>query len=192
MFLSNWLVFKIVLAAVTGLVDYPLAADVLLVYDNANKLYLSGGSLEYVSNVVLYKGETSYEIEGPNFIAGDEQKITASDAASSDQFGYSISIDGDYAIIGSVNNNAAYIFKRDGSTGVWTEQTKLTPTSDSQNSTSDKFGQSVSISGNYAIVGAPEYNHNQTQRTGAAYIFVRSGTTWTQQQKLLASDLGGQ
>jgi hypothetical protein len=62
MFLSNWLVFKIVLAAVTGLVDYPLAADVLLVYDNANKLYLSGGSLEYVSNVVLYKGETSYDM----------------------------------------------------------------------------------------------------------------------------------
>src|SRR6056300_1867920 len=62
MFLSNWLVFKIVLAAVTGLVDYPLAADVLLKYDDANKLYLSGGSLEYVSNVVLYKGETSYTL----------------------------------------------------------------------------------------------------------------------------------
>ena len=62
MFLSYWLVCKLVLAAVTGLLDYPLAADVLLVYDNANKLYLSGGSFEYVSNVVLYKGETSYEI----------------------------------------------------------------------------------------------------------------------------------
>jgi alpha-tubulin suppressor-like RCC1 family protein len=191
MFLSNWLVFKIVLAAVTGLVDYPLAADVLLVYDNANKLYLDGNSIDYVSNVVLYKGETSYEIEGPNFIAGDEQKITASDAASSDQFGYSVVIDGDYAIIGSVNNNTAYIFKRDGSTGVWAEQTKLIPTSDSQNSTSDNFGQSVSISGNYAIVGAPEYNHNQTTNAGAAYIFVRSGTTWAQQEKLIASDLGG-
>ncbi len=63
MFLSNWLVFKIVLAAVTGLVDYPLAADVLLKYDDANKLYLEGNSIDYVSNVVLYKGETSYEIE---------------------------------------------------------------------------------------------------------------------------------
>ena len=62
MFLSNWLVFKIVLAAVTGLVDYPLAADVLLVYDNANKLYLDGNSIDYVSNVVLYKGETSYDM----------------------------------------------------------------------------------------------------------------------------------
>jgi len=62
MFLSNWLVFKIVLAAVTGLVDYPLAADVLLVYDNANKLYLDGNSIDYVSNVVLYKGETSYTL----------------------------------------------------------------------------------------------------------------------------------
>jgi len=191
MFLSNWLVFKIVLAAVTGLVDYPLAADVVLKYDDANKLYLDGNSVDYVSNVVLYKGETSYEIEGPNVIAGDEQKITASDAASSDQFGYSIVIDGDYAIIGSVNNNAAYIFKRDGSTGVWSEQTILIPTSDSQNSTSDKFGYSVSISGNYAIVGAPEYNHNANTNAGAAYIFVRSGTTWTQQQKLIASDLGG-
>ena len=40
MFLTNWLIFKIVLAAVTGLVDYPLAADVLLVYDGVNKLYL--------------------------------------------------------------------------------------------------------------------------------------------------------
>src|SRR5210317_377123 len=62
MFLSNWLVFKIVLAAVTGLVDYPLAADVLLKYDDANKLYLEGNSIDYVSNVVLYKGETSYTL----------------------------------------------------------------------------------------------------------------------------------
>ena len=69
MFLTNWLIFKIVLAAVTGLVDYPLAADVLLVYDGVNKLYLSGNSLDYVSNIVLYKGETSYDLTNPSNLA---------------------------------------------------------------------------------------------------------------------------
>ena len=95
MFLSNWLVFKIVLAAVTGLVDYPLAADVLLVYDNANKLYLSGGSLEYVSNVVLYKGETSYEIsESLNLDASNEQILFANDAEAGDELGNSCDVHG--------------------------------------------------------------------------------------------------
>ena len=120
MFLSNWLVFKIVLAAVTGLVDYPLAADVLLVYDNANKLYLSGGSLEYVSNVVLYKGETSYEIsEYPRIDFNNETKFTGE--TSTGNFGSRVSIDGDYLAItdsfyDSSDNGKIYIYHRSGTT----------------------------------------------------------------------------
>ena len=60
-FLSNYLVFKIVLAAL-GRVDYPVAGDLELKYDNANKIYLSGGSLEYVDDATLYTtigGETT-------------------------------------------------------------------------------------------------------------------------------------
>ena len=64
-FLSNYLVFKIVLAAL-GRVDYPVAGDLELKYDTANKIYLSGGSLKYVDDVTLYTtiaGETTnYEL----------------------------------------------------------------------------------------------------------------------------------
>ena len=49
-FLSNYLVFKIVLAAL-GRTDYPVAGDLELKYDTANKIYLSGGSLDYVDDV---------------------------------------------------------------------------------------------------------------------------------------------
>jgi hypothetical protein len=192
MFLSNWLVFKIVLAAVTGLVDYPLVADVLLVYDNANKLYLSGGSLEYVSNVVLYKGETSYEIEGPNVITGYVQKLTAgSDAASQDNFGYSVAVSGDYAIVGmpydddnsASNSGSAYIFKHSGTS--WSLQQKLTAGSDA--ASQDNFGWSVSISGKYAIIGSWR-DDDGGSNSGSAYIFVREGTSWSLQEKLTASD----
>jgi alpha-tubulin suppressor-like RCC1 family protein len=187
MFLSNWLVFKIVLAAVTGLVDYPLAADVLLVYDNANKLYLDGNSIDYVSNVVLYKGETSYEIEGPNVIVGDEQKITASNADADDEFGSSVAISGDYAIVGAKlgdeastsDAGAAYIFKHNGTS--WSEQQIITA---SNPDTSDYFGGSVSLSGDYAIVGATREDGEK----GTAYIFKRSGTSWSEQKKITSSD----
>ena len=60
-FLSNWLVFKIVLAAL-GRTDYPVAGDLELEYDNANKLTLSGGSLKYIDDVTLWStigGETT-------------------------------------------------------------------------------------------------------------------------------------
>ncbi|ADQ91338.1 hypothetical protein BpV2_171 [Bathycoccus sp. RCC1105 virus BpV2] len=187
MFLSNWLVFKIVLAAVTGLVDYPLAADVLLVYDNANKLYLSGGSLEYVSNVVLYKGETGYEIEGPNVIAGDEHKITSSDNTSGDQFGFPVSIYGDYAVCGAtwddtLRKGSAFIFKREGTT--WIQQSKIVK--DGTRSDYDHFGWSVAISGDYVISGMIG-NNTGGNAAGAAYIFKRFGTSWVQMQELLGT-----
>ena len=122
MFLSNWLVFKIVLAAVTGLVDYPLAADVLLVYDNANKLYLSGGSLEYVSNVVLYKGETGYEIEDSLGVLMETGTRVASFTRSSyqnlggSQDGVWIAVESSQAVDG-----AFQMYKGDMTSGVYTE-----------------------------------------------------------------------
>jgi alpha-tubulin suppressor-like RCC1 family protein len=72
-FLSNYLVFKIVLAAL-GRVDYPVAGDLELKYDNANKIYLSGGSLDYVDDATLYTtigGETTshdLSVKSDNFI----------------------------------------------------------------------------------------------------------------------------
>jgi hypothetical protein len=137
-------------------------------------------------------GKTSYEhdpleeqIINMNCVQSDwsEDKLTASDAASDDYFGCSVSIDGEYAIVGARGDEsyrgAAYIFKRSGTT--WTQEQKLTA---SDGATGDNFGCSVSIDGEYGIIGS-RYSDSYK---GSAYIFKRSGTTWTQEQKLTASD----
>jgi|GEM_PF-574380 len=116
-------------------------------------------------------------------------KLLPSDGYSSDYFGNSVAIDGDYAIVGAYgdddnggNSGSAYIFQRSGST--WLQQDKLTA-SDGYNS--DSFGFAVSISGDYALVGANGDDDNGGN-SGSAYIFQRSGSTWLQQDKLIASD----
>ena len=53
--------------------------------------------------------------------------------------------------------------------------------------TYDAFGERISIDGNYAVVGARQADPNGTL-SGAAYVFYKSGGTWSQQQKLVASD----
>ena len=116
-----------------------------------------------------------------------QQKLTASDGAASDYFGNAVAIDGDNAIIGAFiegGSGSAYVFTRSGST--WTQQQKLTA-SDAQSG--DRFGITVDINNDYAIVGA-SYEDAGGNESGAAYIFARSGSTWTQQQKLTASDAG--
>ena len=121
-------------------------------------------------------------------MAQTEVKLTASDAANSDEFGQSVSISGDYAIVGGPlddddgsSSGSAYIFKRDGTS--WSQQDKLTA---SDASSSDLFGFSVSIDGDYATVGGAPFDDGSG--SGSAYIFNRSGTTWTEQAKLTASD----
>ena len=120
----------------------------------------------------------------------DEQaKLTASDGTKQDRFGYSVSICGAYAIVGAIGDEnyagSAYIFKRDGT--IWTQQDKLTA---SDGEEADKFGCSVSITGNYAIVGAYLDDEGATD-SGSAYIFTPNDldpNIWEQQAKLTASD----
>lgn len=132
-----------------------------------------------------------------------ENKITASDRAERDEFGYSVSINGNYAIVGAhkdgeepigtkfMNNlGSAYVFVRSGSK--WGLQQKLIA---SDRDKGDKFGTCVAISGKYAIVGAPFEAHDTSGKdslfeAGSAYIFERFGDTWKQVQKLVASDRG--
>jgi hypothetical protein len=124
----------------------------------------------------------------------EQQKFEASDKQFNDEFGCSVAIsgDGNTAIVGArfedtgaLNAGAAYIFTRSGTS--WSEQQKIQA---SYKTRDDYFGTSVAISedGNTAIVGAHEDNVDDA---GAAYIFTRSGTTWTQQQKIQASDKQG-
>ena len=126
-----------------------------------------------------------------------QAKLTASDAQTQDEFGYSISISGDgsYVIVGAraedggvgdplSNAGAAYIFVRSGST--WTQQAKLVAPSPASNT---NFGRAVDINsdGTYVMIGTP-YEQTVAPATGAVYVFTRSGSTWTQQAKIEASD----
>src|SRR5947207_2906261 len=112
-----------------------------------------------------------------------EPKLTASDAATFDEFGNSVGISGDTAVIGAPGKSgvtgAAYVFVRTGN--IWSQQQKLTA---SDAAAGDVFGFAVGISGDTAVIGAP----NISGGTPAAYVFVRSGSVWSQQQKLTAGD----
>jgi hypothetical protein len=120
-----------------------------------------------------------------------QAKLTATDGAAYDRFGFSVAISGDYAMVGAhadeigLNHNqgSAYIFVRSGSS--WTQQAKLTAT---DGAAYDSFGFSVAISGDYAMVGAYAGDIDANNNQGSAYIFVRSGSSWTQQAKLTATD----
>ncbi len=130
-----------------------------------------------------------------------QQKVVASDRASYDEFGLSVAISGGYAIVGTSNESedangentignagSAYIFVRDDE--IWTQQQKIVA---SDRETSDYFGCSVDISGDYVIVGAYDEDEdtsgvNSLNSAGSAYIFVRNVDTWSQQQKIVAAD----
>lgn len=119
-----------------------------------------------------------------------QQKLNASDAATSDRFAFFVGLSGDTAIVGADGNDgnannggAAYIFTR--TNGVWTQQQRL---SASDAADSDGFGAGVCIDGDTAVVAAYIGNTSGGIDAGAAYVFTRSGTVWTQQQKIVASD----
>ena len=120
-----------------------------------------------------------------------QAKLTASEAASYDYFGYSVSVSGDTVVIGSpysdhaggTNAGSAYVFVR--AAGVWTQEAKLTA---SDAAAYDYFGHSVSISGDTAVIGAIWSNHSGIMSAGSAYVFVRTAGVWTQQAKLTAPD----
>ena len=118
-----------------------------------------------------------------------ETKLLASDGADTDEFGYSVSISGNVAVVGArddddngLNSGSAYVFRWNGAS--WVEEQKLIA-SDGVDRAS--FGYSISISGNVIIVGAPMDDDNGLS-SGSAYIFRWNGANWVEEQKLVASD----
>ena len=116
-----------------------------------------------------------------------EAKLTAADGEADDYFGVSVSIDGDYAIVGAFGDDgyrgSAYIFKWTGI--VWSQQEKIVA---ADGEADDYFGASVSINGDYAIVGVYGDDNSNGIDAGSAYIFKRNRTTWSQQEKIVAAD----
>jgi len=186
---SNWVQQQKIVASDRAVDDsfgnsVSISGDYIIV----GALFKAGSGAAYI---FVRSGETWTE----------QQKIVALDNATNDDFGSSVSISGDYAIVSAPwesedadganslsSAGSAYIYKYNGSN--WVQQQKIVA---SDRAVDDSFGISVSISGDYAIVGADreaeDANGNNTlQYAGSAYIFVQSGETWTQQQKIVASD----
>ena len=120
-----------------------------------------------------------------------QETLVAPDAAESDYFGYSVALSGDTVVVGAmfhdgaaaVDQGSAYVFVR--SAGVWTLQQKLVA---ADAASRDQFGTSVAISGDTVVVGARFDLGAHIIGHGSAYVFVRSGGVWSQQQKLLPAD----
>ena len=118
--------------------------------------------------------------------------------AANDWFGYAVSLssDGNTALIGAYYKTigantfqgAAYVFTRAGST--WSQQQVLSDTT--TGTANDWFGGSVSLSsnGNTALIGAYNKKIGANTYQGAAYVFTRTGTTWSQQQILTDTATG--
>lgn len=120
-----------------------------------------------------------------------QQKLTAPDGATNDFFGLSVSLSGNTAAVTAFgddvgtneNQGSAYIFTRGGT--VWTQQQKLTA---NDGGAGKFFGRSIALSGDTVVVGDSIDQIGSNFDQGSAYVFIRTGTTWTQQQKLTADD----
>jgi hypothetical protein len=113
-----------------------------------------------------------------------QAKLTAPNIGYYEWFGYSISLDGDTALIGSwfvFSGGYAYVYTRTGTT--WIQQAQFNGSLVDD----DAFGSTVSISGDTALIGA-ELDNEKEDDSGSVYVYTRTGTTWTQQTKLTASD----
>ena len=156
---------------------------------NGEMYFNTGDSALYIYDGA-WKKVTQSELPGPDWtVAAQQAKIEASDAQTGDEFGYSIDISSDtvvagawYEDTGGSNAGAAYVFTRSGTS--WSQQAKLVA---SNAGAGDQLGYSVAIDGDTIVAGA---NNEDTaaQDAGAAYVFTRSGTSWSQQAKLVASD----
>ena len=116
-------------------------------------------------------------------------ELLATDGFDEDEFGYSVCVSGDVAVVGSRydddygdESGSAYIYRLVD--GTWVEEDKLNP-NDAAGGV--LFGWSVSISGDLALVGS-RYDNEAGEKSGSAYIFRFNGETWDEEAKLLATD----
>jgi hypothetical protein len=128
-----------------------------------------------------------FEYNGSNWVL--MQKITDIDGAANDDFGYSVSISGNFALVGARGDNvqrgSVSFYQYAGTT--WTQLQKL---NDASSSSGDEFGCSVSISGNNAIVGEMNGDVGANADQGSAFIYHFDGFSWVMAQQI--TDAAGQ
>jgi len=196
--------FLVIIAAVVSMDGGPAWADwnqqAKLVADDASSYDYLGCSVSISGDYALagaYGDNASrgaayvFFRDAPTPTWTQQAKLTASDGGVNDYFGDAVSISGDYCVAGAgfdddkgQDSGSVYVFHRTGTS--WAQEAKLTA---SDGGAGDYFGSSVSISGDYVVVGARQEDDNGSA-SGSAYVFRRDGATatWTQQAKLVAAD----
>lgn len=128
-----------------------------------------------------------------------QAKLTASDGAANDRFGHAVAIEGNTVVVGAVGHDtgnkqgAVYVYKKPA-TG-WANMTQIAKLTAGDGTTTDRFGSSVAISNGTIAVGADSAYGGVSIRPGAAYIFVKPPSGWTdvtESSKLTPSDGGDQ
>lgn len=143
-----------------------------------------------------------------------EAYLKASNTGAGDSFGYRVSLEGDTLAVGAVHEDSAagdidgdqgdsgtevgavYVFRRTGAT--WQQEAYIKA---SNAETDDRFGASVSLSGDALAVGAVgedsaaigvdgNQSDNTAESSAAVYVFRRTGTTWQQESYIKASNTG--
>ncbi len=169
-----------------------------LVADDGDTFGLFGDAIAFEGDTALigaygtvvndnYSQGAVYAFKRIDGVWTQTQKLADPDGRMFDNFGYSIALQGTTAIIGAdgaeIGTNgfqgAAYVYEMSG--GSWTQGQKIVA---GDGGPGDIFGYSVVLDGDRALIGA--YADEAYQ--GSVYVFGRSGGTWTQTQKLVASD----
>lgn len=150
---------------------------------------LAGAYLDRTNGI---EGGAAYVFTRSGSVWSQQAKLVPSDGHASMRFGQSVGLDGSTAIVGAFMDDdlgtdagAAYIFTR--ASGTWSQQAKLKP---GDGSTYDYFGESVAVSGESALIGS-RLDDDAGGNSGSAYLFRRSGSSWSQEAKLTASDAVG-
>ncbi len=146
------------------------------------RLIVEGGRV----GIAIDDREAEYPISVDPLVWAEQQKLLASDRVVGDFFGTSVALSGTTAVVGGfyktigfgTREGESYVFVQSG--GTWVQQAALLA---SDGGFLAAFGFDVAVEGDTTLIGAPGENN-----MGAAYAFVRTGTTWAQQAKITGSD----
>jgi hypothetical protein len=193
-----------------------LLGDTLIVGGDASYVFTRSGTTWTEQQRIPVRG-TSVALAGDTVILGDgnasvgananqgvarvfvrtgpiwtqQQVLSASDGQAGDRFGTRVALSGDLALIGDpddlisgVRRGSAYFFRRVGT--AWTEEQKVV---NSDGAADDRFGSSVAVAGDIAVIGASGHEHlGQNANHGSAYLFLRPSSTWVQDREIRSAD----
>ena len=151
-------------------------------------------ALDEDTAIIAAKGDgtlgTAYVFVRIGSTWSEQAKLVPADGSTGGGYGHSVAIDGETVLVGRRDDDEAgsqagsvHVYIRSGT--AWSEQAKLLAR---DAGAADLFGTSVALDGDTALIGACHDDHHGASGAGSAYVFVRSGTTWSQHAKLVADD----